>query len=208
MGATPSEDAGLENEGSNARTGYARFQQRLGAGADCQELFEIRNEVRRPDQSYAGRMTEDLRAIGCYSSASSRTPVVSETPDAAPEDDLAEQLSSYRRRAQALQAVYGERIPRELEQLLLAGASLDAEEYSYRWAVYSTTLDEVIRSIASLVDEARELQRSARRAGEGNLVLEMESGITAMETGLLGLREQRAEAEGMYQQMQDMLRQP
>ena len=61
-------------EGSTARTGYARFQQRLGAGADCQELFEIRNEVRRADQSSAGRMNEDLRAIGCSSSTSSRTP--------------------------------------------------------------------------------------------------------------------------------------
>ena len=60
-------------EGSTARTGYARFQQRLGAGADCPELFDIRNEVRRADQSSAGRMDEDLRAIGCYSSASSRT---------------------------------------------------------------------------------------------------------------------------------------
>ena len=127
---------------------------------------------------------------------------------AAPEDDLAEQFSSYRRRAQALQSVYGERILRELEQLLLALESLDAEAYSYRWAVYSTTMDEGILSIASLVDEARELQRNARRAGESNLALEMESGITAMETGLLGLREQRAEAEGMYQQAQDLLRQP
>ena len=125
-----------------------------------------------------------------------------------PEDDLAEQLSSYRRRVQALQTVYEERIPHELEQLLLARASLDAEEYSYRWAVYSATLDECILVYASLVEEARELQRSARRAGESSLALEMESGITAMETSLLGLREQRAEAEGIYQQMQDLLRQP
>ncbi len=63
-----------EEEWSNARTGYASFQQRLAAGADCQELYEIRNEVRRLDQSYANRMNEDLRAIGCYSSTSSRTP--------------------------------------------------------------------------------------------------------------------------------------
>ena len=125
-----------------------------------------------------------------------------------PEDDLAEQLSSYSRRVQALQTVYAERIPHELEQLLLAGASLDAEEYSYRWAVYSATLDECILVYASLVEEARELQRSARRAGESSLALEMESGITAMETSLLGLREQRAEAEGTYQQMQGLLRQP
>ena len=69
------------------------------------------------------------------------------------------------RRVQALQTVYAERIPHELEQLLLAGASLDAEEYSYRWAVYSATLDECILVYASLVEEARELQRSARRAG-------------------------------------------
>ena len=63
-----------EEEWSNARTGYASFQQRFNAGADCQELYEIRNEVRRLDQSYADRMNEDLRAIGCYSSTSSRTP--------------------------------------------------------------------------------------------------------------------------------------
>ena len=63
-----------EEEGSNARTGYASFQQRLNVGADCQELYEIRNEVRRLDQSYADRMNEDLRAIECYSSTSSRTP--------------------------------------------------------------------------------------------------------------------------------------
>ena len=50
--------------------------------------------------------------------------------------------------------------------------------------------------------------RDIAEATGGNWVLEMEFGITAMETGLLGLREQRAEAEGMYQQMQDMLRQP
>ena len=42
--------------------------------------------------------------------------------------------------------------------------------------------------------------------GESSLALEMESGITAMETSLLGLREQRAEAEGTYQQMQGLLR--
>ena len=90
-----------------------------------------------------------------------------------PEDDLAEQLSSYSRRVQALQTVYAERIPHELEQLLLAGASLDAEEYSYRWAVYSATLDECILVYASLVEEARELQRSARRAGESSLALEI-----------------------------------
>ena len=125
-----------------------------------------------------------------------------------PEDDLTDQLSSYRRRVQALQAVYGERIPHELEQLLAAGASLDAEEYSYRWAVYSATLDESILVYAFLIEEARELQRGARREGESSLAREMESGITAMETSLLELREQRAEAEGAYQQTQDLLRQP
>ena len=71
---SPAPETQPEEEGSNARTGYASFQQRLNAGADCQELYEIRNEVRRLDQSYADRMNEDLRAIGCYSSTSSRTP--------------------------------------------------------------------------------------------------------------------------------------
>ena len=70
----PAPETQSEEEWSNARTGYASFQQRLDAGADCQELYEIRNEVRRLDQSYADRMNEDLRAIGCYSSTSRRTP--------------------------------------------------------------------------------------------------------------------------------------
>ena len=53
--------------------GYPGFQARLAAGADCPELFEIRNEVKREDPSSADRMNEDLRSIGCYSSSSSRT---------------------------------------------------------------------------------------------------------------------------------------
>ena len=53
--------------------GYPMFQARLAAGADCPELFEIRNEVRRADPASADRMNEDLRSIGCFSSTSSRT---------------------------------------------------------------------------------------------------------------------------------------
>ena len=70
------------NAGSTAPTGYARFQQRINAGANCPELYEIRNEVRASDQASAGRMNEELRSIGCYSSDSSRTPTRSIPPTA------------------------------------------------------------------------------------------------------------------------------
>ena len=52
---------------------YPEFRARLDAGADCPELFEIRNEVRRSDPSSADRMNEDLRSVGCFSSTSSRS---------------------------------------------------------------------------------------------------------------------------------------
>ena len=70
--------------------GYPMFQARLAAGADCPELFEIRNEVRRADPASADRMNEDLRSIGCFSSTSSRTKGEPATESLAVEDDTDE----------------------------------------------------------------------------------------------------------------------
>ena len=126
--------------------------------------------------------------------------------EGADDDDVAAQFSAYRRRVQALQATYEERIPRELKQLLVAAKSSDPEEYSYRWSVYSTTLNEVILTYESLMDDARELQQSARRVGRTTLALEMESGITDMEAQLQVLKEKQDEAVDAHQKIQEIMR--
>lgn len=48
------------------------FNERLDAGAPCQELFDIRNTADPKDPDIK-RMNNQLRAIGCYSSSSDRT---------------------------------------------------------------------------------------------------------------------------------------
>lgn len=48
------------------------FYQRLEAGADWPELFELRNELDPKDPDIP-EMNESLREIGCYSSTSERT---------------------------------------------------------------------------------------------------------------------------------------
>ena len=121
-------------------------------------------------------------------------------------EEVAAQFSAYRRRVQALQAIYEERIAREQKQLLAAVESSDPEEYSYRWFVYSTTLNEVILTYESLIDDARELQQSARRVGRATLALEMESGIMDMEAHLQGLKEKQDEAEDANQQIRQKMR--
>ena len=58
--------------GGGSASGYAGFQERLQAGADCAELFEIRNSV-DPSSPDVPRMNSALREIGCFSSSSTRT---------------------------------------------------------------------------------------------------------------------------------------
>lgn len=48
------------------------FGQRLREGADCAELFDLRNRE-DPDSPLIVRMNEQLREIGCFSSGSERT---------------------------------------------------------------------------------------------------------------------------------------
>ena len=137
-----------------------------------------------------------------HESFQGRSEVAPEEGDA----DVAAQFSAYRRRVQALEAAYEERIPRELKQLFAAVESSDPEEYSYRWSVYSTTLNEVILTYESLIDDARELQQSARRVRRPTLALEMESGITDMEAQLQVLKEKQDEAVDAHQKIQEIMR--
>jgi hypothetical protein len=53
---------------------YGTFTSRLSAGADCPELFKIRNDIKQadPKNKNVDRMNEQLRNIGCYSSTSHR----------------------------------------------------------------------------------------------------------------------------------------
>lgn len=48
------------------------FYGRLEAGANCPELFEIRNELDPKDPDIP-EMNDRLREIGCYSASSERT---------------------------------------------------------------------------------------------------------------------------------------
>lgn len=48
------------------------FYARLKAGAECPELFDLRNEL-DPKDPEIPKMNERLREIGCYSSTSERT---------------------------------------------------------------------------------------------------------------------------------------
>ena len=52
---------------------YRKFQERLAAGADCPELFQLRNEARRAVPSeHAAEMNEQLRKVSCFNSTSKR----------------------------------------------------------------------------------------------------------------------------------------
>lgn len=59
--------------GQNARQQGNRqsFQARMGAGAECAELFEIRNAA-DSDSPEVAEMNRQLREVGCYSSSSTR----------------------------------------------------------------------------------------------------------------------------------------
>jgi hypothetical protein len=48
------------------------FEEKLRAGATCQELFDIRNAL-DPHSAEIPRLNEQLRSVGCYSASSSRT---------------------------------------------------------------------------------------------------------------------------------------
>lgn len=58
--------------GSESNGAYAAFQQRLEAGATCEELFTIRNAT-DPKSTLPERRNRALREIGCYSSSSARS---------------------------------------------------------------------------------------------------------------------------------------
>ncbi len=58
------------NPGSGDTAGG--FYSRLDEGADCRELFEIRNDLDPKDPDIP-EMNEALREIGCYSIGSKRT---------------------------------------------------------------------------------------------------------------------------------------
>ena len=51
---------------------HSTFQQRLEAGATCQELFAIRNAL-DPKSPSIWRMNGQLREVGCYSASSIRS---------------------------------------------------------------------------------------------------------------------------------------
>lgn len=59
----------LEDDGRLAS--YATFSAAFDEGADCPELFEIRNRMEPKDPAIEDA-NEDLRSIECYSSTSSR----------------------------------------------------------------------------------------------------------------------------------------
>ena len=53
-------------------SGGSGFQERLSAGADCAELFRIRN-LADPSSPDVPNMNSSLREVGCFSSSSTRT---------------------------------------------------------------------------------------------------------------------------------------
>jgi hypothetical protein len=75
-----------QSGGPSYAMNYSRFKQRLDAGAGCAELFEIRNSL-DPKATVVVRMNEELREIGCYSSDSVRSSIVS-TAEKTKSDDV------------------------------------------------------------------------------------------------------------------------
>jgi hypothetical protein len=69
--------------GGGTKDDYPSFQDRLNAGATCEELFGIRNAV-DPKSPLIETMNQDLRAIGCYSMSSVRTDRKTENNEAGP----------------------------------------------------------------------------------------------------------------------------
>ncbi len=68
-----SDSGGSARSRAPAAASYATFKARLAEGADCAELFEIRNSL-EPSSGDIPRINEDLRSVGCYSSTSTRRP--------------------------------------------------------------------------------------------------------------------------------------
>lgn len=66
---------------TNTESSYSTFKRRLDAGANCAELFRIRNAM-DPKSPDIEQINEDLRGIGCYSPDSIRTDL-STTPQGA-----------------------------------------------------------------------------------------------------------------------------
>jgi hypothetical protein len=67
--------------GSEPAPDYAAFSTALQVGANCQDLFEIRNTA-DPKSASIERMNEDLRSVGCFFSSSTR--ITQEQADAKP----------------------------------------------------------------------------------------------------------------------------
>jgi hypothetical protein len=69
LGACAVEDP--VEDAADATTFYADFTKAFDSGADCPELFEIRNRM-DPKDPIAETVNEDLRSVECYMSTSSR----------------------------------------------------------------------------------------------------------------------------------------
>ena len=59
---------------------YARLVERIEAGADCAELFELRNSMHPKNPRYA-EAGQQLGNIGCFAATSTRTPPAGPTPE-------------------------------------------------------------------------------------------------------------------------------
>lgn len=66
-----SDGPGPEETDDDRVASYATFSAALDEGADCGELFEIRNSM-DPKDPAIDDANEDLRSVECYSSTSSR----------------------------------------------------------------------------------------------------------------------------------------
>ncbi|WP_454044690.1 hypothetical protein [Cellulosimicrobium sp. Marseille-Q8652] len=68
---TSSCSSGDDSKDEDRVASYATFSAAFDEGADCPELFEIRNHM-EPKDPAIDDANEDLRSVECYSSTSSR----------------------------------------------------------------------------------------------------------------------------------------
>lgn len=66
--------ADLDTEQGTAAITYQRFHEAHDQGADCRELVELRNGM-HPKDPLRNAAVQDLRAVGCYSTSSTRRTV-------------------------------------------------------------------------------------------------------------------------------------
>jgi hypothetical protein len=132
--------------GEGAKDGYPSFQDRLDAGATCEELFGIRNAV-DPKSPLIERMNQDLRAIGCYSVSSVRTDQETQSNGGGPGAASAANSTSF--------TVQEYRIYREVMD-----TPMDVAE--------SKALESVARKYGVSVDEARKSVNAVQEALSSN----------------------------------------